>query len=200
MKYIIMADGKGKRWNCYNQTPKHLVELNGETIIERAVRLLKNVDEYGEIIVTSHCAKYEFEGTVRYEPQRNFLEIDRFTEELIEDNICFIYGDTYYTRECIESIIRNTLGEITFFGNSKSIVGIKVMNGDVFRKHVRKIRDLYLEGKIDSCIGWQVYQSYTGLEIGNDKVITDNFIRVSEDTFDLNCPEDFIRIKKRDLA
>ena len=194
-----MADGKGKRWNCYNQTPKHLVKFNGETIIERAIRLIRKADKYGEILVTSHCEKYEFEGAIRYEPRNNILEIDRFTEELIQDNICFIYGDTYYTKECIESIVKNILGEITFFGNDKNIVGIKIMNGDVFRKHVKKIKRLYIEGKINSCIGWQVYQSYTGLEIGNKKVITDNFIRVSKDVFDLNCPEDYIKAKERCL-
>jgi len=40
MKYIIMADGKGTRWNNFNNIPKHFIEINGEKIIFRTVRLL----------------------------------------------------------------------------------------------------------------------------------------------------------------
>ena len=29
MKYIIMADGKGTRWNNYHNIPKHLIEIGG---------------------------------------------------------------------------------------------------------------------------------------------------------------------------
>ena len=29
MKYIIMADGKGTRWQNYNDIPKHLIEIGG---------------------------------------------------------------------------------------------------------------------------------------------------------------------------
>ena len=42
MKYIIMADGKGTRWQNYNDIPKHFIEINGEKIIERTVRLLRD--------------------------------------------------------------------------------------------------------------------------------------------------------------
>ena len=35
MKYIIMAAGMGTRWNNYLGVPKHLIELNGETLLGR---------------------------------------------------------------------------------------------------------------------------------------------------------------------
>lgn len=41
MKYIIMADGEGKRWGNYKGVPKHLITVEGETILERTIRLLR---------------------------------------------------------------------------------------------------------------------------------------------------------------
>lgn len=193
-----MADGKGKRWNLYNGVQKHFVEFNGEKIIERTVRLLCELKADCEIIITSHCPQYEFDGAVRYEPQNNILEIDRFTKELIDDNVCFLYGDTYYTNDGIRDIVEKRLNEITFFGNSRSIVGVKVENGKLFKKHIGIVRTLYLQGTIDQCIGWQVYQSYCGLAIGGQKVIQKNFIQLSDDTFDLNSPDDYLKLKKRE--
>ena len=126
MKYIIMADGKGSRWNNYKDIPKHFIEIGGETLLKRTVRLLKEADPVCEVIITSHDPRYQVEGARRYEPKNNVLEIDRFTAELIEDNVCFLYGDTYYAESAIHSIVETQAEDLLFFGNEKSIVAIKV--------------------------------------------------------------------------
>ena len=190
MKYIIMADGKGVRWHNYNDIPKHFAIVNGEPIIVRTVRLLNEMDKGCSVIITSHDERYEIEGAVRYEPQNNVLEIDRFTEELIEDDICFLYGDTYYSEEALRKIIGTDTEDIIFFGNHKSIVAIKVRDGSLFREHVHRVRELFLEGKIEKCIGWQVYQSFTGLPF-EGKTIGKSFEILSDDTEDFNTPEEY---------
>ena len=91
MLYIIMADGKGLRWNNYNDIPKHLITIDGESLLSRTVRLIKEREPEAEIVITSHNPQYEIDGARRYEPKNNVLEIDRFTAELIDDNICFLY-------------------------------------------------------------------------------------------------------------
>ena len=136
MKYIIMADGKGRRWNNFDNIPKHLIEINGETLLSRTVRLLKEFNSDAEVIITSHDPRYEVEGARRYEPRNNMLEIDRFTEELIEDDICFLYGDTYYSEKAMETITTTEADDLMFFGNGKAIVAIKVKDASVFRYHV----------------------------------------------------------------
>ena len=197
MKYIIMADGKGSRWNNYKNIPKHLVEIEGEVIIARTVRLLNEYDKAAEVIITSHDKRYEFEGSTRYEPKNNVLEIDRFTYELIEDDICFLYGDTYYTEDAILKIINTDTDELLFFGNDKSIVAIKVKDSDIFKKHIDNVKKLYLEKKIKNCKGWQVYQSYQNLEF-DKKQIDNQFVVVDEKTIDYNTPEDYeTQSKKR---
>jgi len=189
MKYVIMADGKGKRWNNYDNIPKHFVIINGETVLSRVVRLIRQYDTEADVIITSHDQRYEVEGARRYEPKNNVLEIDRFTEELIEDNMCFLYGDTYYSEEAMQRIVNMKVDDIHFFGNGKSIVAIKITDAELFRYHVNNVRELFLKGEINQCIGWQVYQSFRGLPFGIKQVV-DKYEYLSDDTQDFNTPDD----------
>lgn len=196
MKYIIMADGKGTRWGNYQDKPKHLIEIDGETLLGRTVRLLNEKDAGCEVVITSHDKRYVFEGATRYEPRNNHLEIDRFTEELIDDDICFLYGDTYYSEEAIQKIMDADAEDILFFGNARTIVAIKVSDGKLFKHHVDRVRKLFLEGKIDKCIGWQVYQSFLGLPFGEKRIDT-KFILLKDGTEDFNSPDDYNRRTSR---
>ncbi|MBQ4649264.1 MAG: 2-C-methyl-D-erythritol 4-phosphate cytidylyltransferase [Firmicutes bacterium] len=192
MKYIIMADGTGTRWQNYNDIPKHFIEIGGETLLGRTVRLLNEGDREAEVIITSHDPRYEVPGARRYEPLHNILEIDRFTEELIEDDVCFLYGDTYYSQAAMNTILQTGTDDMIFFGNERSIVAIKVKDGELFRSHVDNVRRLYLAGEIEKCIGWQVYQSFTGLPFG-EKKIGPKYIVLEDGTEDFNSPEDLNR-------
>ena len=192
MKYIIMADGKGTRWNNYHNIPKHLIEIDGETLLARTVRLLRENDARADIVITSHDPRYEVPGARRYEPQNNHLEIDRFTEELIADDVCFLYGDTFYSESVIQKIADTPAEKLLFFGNERSIVAIKVADGALFRQHVDRVRALFLARKIEKCIGWQVYQSFEGLPFG-EKTIAADYILIQDGTEDFNSPEDYNR-------
>ena len=187
-----MADGKGTRWNNYHNIPKHFIEIDGETLLARTVRLLRENDARADIVITSHDPRYEVPGARRYEPQNNHLEIDRFTEELIADDVCFLYGDTFYSESVIQKIADTPAEKLLFFGNERSIVAIKVADGALFRQHVDRVRALFLAGKIEKCIGWQVYQSFEGLPFG-EKTIAADYILIQDGTEDFNSPADYNR-------
>lgn len=193
-----MADGKETRWSSPDNLPKHLLTINGETLLDRTIRLIKKYDDKSDIIITSHDAGYDRKGALRYEPKNNELEIDRFTEELIEDNICFLYGDTYYTDTGIQKIINESLniGEIDFFGNNQSIVAIKIYDGSLFKKHVTRVKKLFIKGVIKECIGWQVYASYNKSSFDN-RTIDDNFIELDKETTDFNEYSQYLEKKNK---
>ena len=193
MKYIIMADGNGTRWNNYKGIPKHLIKVRGETLLERLVRQLRKYDDDCEIIITSHDKRYEVDGATRYEPLNNHLEIDRFTYELIDNDTCFLYGDTYYSCNAIKKIINTPTDKILFFGNKNSIIAIKVDDKNLFKKHIDRVKQLFFEGKIKDCKGWHVYQSYENLKF-DIKKIADDFIIISDNSRDYNTPEDYKKI------
>lgn len=195
MVYVIMADGLGLRWKNYTGTPKHLVKVNGMTLLERTTMLLKKYSPACEVIITTHNSQYETEGAVLYEPKNNELEIDRFTSELIDDDVCFLYGDTYYSENAIEQIVNCKADDIVFFGTEKSIVGIKIKDGKLFRHHVDRVRDLYLKGEISQCIGWQVYLSFCDLPL-QEKQIAEKFVLINDFTKDFNTPQDLEEFAK----
>lgn len=192
MKYVIMADGKGSRWNNFMGHSKHCIRVDGETLLERTVRLVHQHDGSAEVIITSHDGTLSVAGARRYEPKNNVLEIDRFTAELIGDDMCFLYGDVLYSEQAMATIIshRNT-APVLFFGSRSSICAVLVKDGQLFDRLYREVRRRYTDGEISECKGWQVYHLYAGLplmgrDVGSDYIVLDSFTR------DFNSPEDYL--------
>lgn len=187
-----MADGKGSRWNDFMGHKKHDISVSGETLLERTVRLVHKFDNTAEVIITSHDTSVNVPGASRYEPKNNVLEIDRFTAELIGDDMCFLYGDVLYSEDAIKTVIAHR-GQrpLLFFGSEKSICAVLIGDGELFRSLYLEARRRFVEGEIAECKGWQVYHLYAGLPlfgrgIGESFVILDSFTR------DFNTPEDYL--------
>ncbi len=189
-RYIIMANGRGTRWGSHLGIPKQLIEIEGETLLRRIVRQVSEFDPTAEIVISSGDPRHETEGAVRYVPLRNEIELDRFVEELITNNTCFLYGDTYYSDQAIRVIVKSAAQGVAFFGDERSIVGVSCHDELVFRKHLSNVRNAFNEGLIDNCIGWQVYQSFVG-QLFEDLRIGDYFVWLDEKmTCGFNSPED----------
>lgn len=191
MKYVIMADGKGSRWNNYMGHSKHDIVINGETLLERSSRLLHELDKSAEVIITSHNEGLSVPGAKRYEPLDNVLEIDRFTRELIDDDMCFLYGDVYYSEDALKTVLDSRgKAPLLFIGSEKSICAVLVGDGKLFSALCSEVRRRFLAGETAECKGWQVYHLYAGLplegrETGRDYLAVDSFTR------DFNSPEDY---------
>lgn len=191
MKYVIMADGKGSRWNHYMGHEKHEISIGGETLLQRTVRLLRERDADAEVIITSHNPAFEVEGALRYEPKNNVLEIDRFTAELIGDDVCFLYGDVFYAESTLDTVIANRgFLPVAFFGNENSICAVLIRDGDAFSRSFYAVREKAVSGEMPSCKGWQVYHHYAGMPL-EGKAIGSCFIPVDNSTRDFNTPEDY---------
>lgn len=191
MKYIIMADGKGKRWNNFRGIHKWQIPVGRQTLLERTCEQLRKLDPTAPIYITSHDTGLQIRGAVRHEPRNNVLEIDRFTAELIEDQVCFLYGDTIYSETALRAVMeRNTTG-VLFFGSKKSIFAIKVADGALFRSHIAHVRDLFLKQEIRECIGWEVYHSLYGLPL-ESREIGEGYVLIEDGTRDFNTPTDLL--------
>lgn len=193
MKYVIMCAGNGKRWGNYLGIPKHFVKIKGETLIGRTARLLKE-NGINDYIITTSDERYKKYGEIRSQ-SHNDCEVDRF-EEIEADEICYLYGDVYYTENTLKTIIETDTDDILFFGSEMEIFGVKVKNKKLFMKHKNKVKKLYLANKIDRCIGWEVYKSINNLPL-NDYAITDNFYLIKDETDDIDCPKHYLDFVKR---
>lgn len=189
-RYVIMANGRGTRWGSHLGIPKQLIEIEGETLLRRIVRQVSEFDPSAEVVISSSDPRHDTEGAIRYVPARNEIELDRFVEELITNNTCFMYGDTFYSDEAIQTIVRSAAQSVAFFGDERSIVGVSCHDESLFRKHLGNVRSAFIAGTIDNCIGWQVYQSFIG-QLYQELVIGDYFVWLDEKmTCGFNSPED----------
>jgi len=103
VKAFILANGEAKRWENYKNVPKHLITINGETIISRMVRLLEenNVDDI------TILGSYKIEGCKNY-MNKTITKYDVFLEisEISKAPFVILNGDCYYTdaiiKDCVE--------------------------------------------------------------------------------------------------
>lgn len=195
INYVIMADGDGKRWQNYLGVPKHLISINNETLLNRTVRLLKE-NGIKNIIITSHDKRCDIEGSKRYEPKNNQIEVDRFTRELIKKNVCFMYGDVYYSEDAIKNIINNFGKEFIFFGNYDEIFAIKIRKTKKFIQNVDNVREKFLNNEIKRCIGWEVYRSIENIPFNKHR-IKKHFFYINDETDDIDFPEDYEKFKEQ---
>lgn len=114
------------------------------------MRLVHKFDDAAEIIITSHDESVSIPGAVRYEPKNNVLEIDRFTAELIGDDMCFLYGDVLYSESAVKSVISHRGESRCCFRQQKSICAVLVGDGELFRSLYLEVRRRFLDGEIKS--------------------------------------------------
>jgi hypothetical protein len=193
-----MADGKCKRWGNNSGTSKHLAKINGETLLARTVRLLRE-NGAKDIIITTHNPAYETPGARLHQPLNNTREIDRFTEELIGDDICFLYGDTYYCSDTIEQIIAAPTSRMLFFGNHKSIIAIKIARADIFLNALNRVKQSINRGELIDGKGWQVYRAHQNLPYNSNDIV-DDFIVVDSANCDINTPNDYAKLMEGETA
>lgn len=197
MKYIIMADGEGKRWGNYKNVPKHLVTIEGETVLARTLRLLQeNNIPKEDIWVTSSDPRYKeiWDNTI---PQSiKDCELERFEESLVDGPVCYLYGDVYYSENAMRTIINTPTDDILFFGSDWEIFAIKVAQVDKFLNEKHMVKDKYMTGELNRCIGWEIYRSLHGLlmedeyDFDNHR-ITDDYVKILDETMDFDYPNEY---------
>lgn len=197
MRYIIMADGEGKRWGNYKGVPKHLITVEGETILERTIRLLIKLGiDKTDIWVTSSDPRYKTIWNNTIPQSIKDCELERFEESLINGPVCYLYGDVYYTEPAMQTIIETDTDDILFFGSDWEIFAIKVKEINKFLNEKHKVKEKYMTGELNRCIGWEIYRSLHGLlmedeyDFDNHK-ITDDYVKILDETCDFDYPAEY---------
>ena len=188
MIYVIMSAGQGKRWNNYMGVPKHLIEINGETLLGRTTRLLKEngIDNY---YITGNDARYSQYGTL-IEQTKNDCEIDRYEESIVKGEVCYLYGDVYYTEEAMKTIIETNVDDVMFFGSEDEIFAVKVRDTNLFFRHKQRVKNLFMSKRIDRSIGWEIYRSLNNIDFKEHR-ITKRYVKILDETDDIDYPEDY---------
>ena len=186
MKYIIMAGGN------YNEidTPKPLLEVNGEKLIERTIRLLKEngikdiaiitnnpVYNYLGVKILKHNNEYTHDNPERHKKSKNsWLNAYYPTKE----PACYLPGDIYWSEKAIKIIIDTKVENTMFFCirdvsdgrpigvniKGREPLAYKVENQEIFRKAINDLFQMIDNGMFKSDpISWNLYRQINGIEL-----------------------------------
>lgn len=212
MTYIILADSN----NIHSfKIPRQLIEINGEKLIQRTIRLLKE-NGIKDIIITSHDKRFDNLGVVRYEPLFNDYKpkenkgywLSAFPIELIDEPLTFLLGDVYYSEDAIKTIVKTKTASILFFCTSKKDgysdkyikhhdepLGFKVEDYNLFKNSIYEVKKLKDLGKTHrEPIMWELYRVINGIDV-NTHILTDNYIAINDETCDIDRVEDIMLLE-----
>jgi hypothetical protein len=205
---IIIAAGEGTRWNDYLGRRKHFIEIEGEPLIARIVRLARRFSS--KIYVVGNTPDHQINGSTLFHPELNPLnyDADKFLSSASLWNqtgrTVVFYGDVYFSEDAIKRIMEFQPREWTLFarfGPSK-LTGKKY--GECFAhsfypEHIaghlaglQHIVSEYSKGEIKRCGGWEHYRSMEHLPL-EEHQRKGSFVEINDWTDDFDFPEDYDR-------
>jgi len=214
MRAIIIAAGDATRWKNYLGIPKHLAPVDGEPILPRTVRLLRerNIDDVH--VVGPDDDRYRIPGSVLYIPKKEpeNQDADKFLNSRdlwnTEGRTVVFYGDVFFTDSAMDSIVNFPSTEWTLFCrfNKSKITGTNW--GECFaqsfypkdieshRENLYYIADLHRRNIISRCGGWEHYramQGYREKEVNDHRHRDGKFFQIDDWTEDFDHPSDYDR-------
>ena len=209
MKYIIMCGGRYDKW----ETPKHLTRLNGEPIVARTIRLLRN-NGVDDIAISSNAPEFKVFGVpvLKHDNPYHLTEdhdaktpwLDAFYP--MTEPVCYIYGDVVFSHAAIRRIVQTETDSIEFFASAKPLADIypkhwaepfafKVVDTERFFKAIDQTKKLDEEGQFKrQPVSWELWQVIKGTPL--NVVDYTNYIVINDYTCDIDKPEDINLFRK----
>lgn len=188
MKYIIMAGGSYEKF----EMPKQLLKVNGEVIIERTIRLLREngvkdiaistnnpAFDYLDVEKLVHINEYSYIGANRNKRSYNNWLNAYYP---MKEPACYLHGDVFFSENAIKTIVETPVKDTMFFcvrdlqdGRPMGInpkgrepLAYKVQNQKLFRKAINDLFQYIDEGKYAEGlepISWHLYRRLNNLDL-----------------------------------
>lgn len=219
---IIIAGGEQTRWKSHMGRSKHLIEVNGETLLRRSTRLARQFNPRGEVTVSIICkpgdeAAYKTEGADIVVPEFNHdnFDADKFLNSKMlwrsPGRTVVLYGDVFFTEDAMRRIMQHETDEWVLWARPFASNYTGTQWGECFAQTfwwdnllehdaaLRRIVELYRVGKLHRCGGWEHYRAMLGLpDWMMNKHIFGSRLQVIDDfTEDFDYPYDYDRWLER---
>lgn len=210
MKYIIMCGGNYDNF----QVPKQLSVVNGETLLQRTIRLLKEngIEDYyissNNPIFESYGRVLKHENSYKYENGKIYgYWVDAYYP--LDEPCIYLHGDVYYSEDAIKKIINLNPKVNTFIGNEIAKnkehknwgepFGYIVVDQNEFKEGIRKTKQLQDEGKLERgyAISWELYRVLNGLDPNKQYIIDDTYLSIDDETIDVDAPFQIEELNKK---
>lgn len=213
MIYVIMCGGDYKDF----EIPKQLTVINGETLVDRTIRLLKERG-INEIYITSNDKRFDkcnaprLEHTNTYKVKNGIQEgywLDAFYPHFKpNDKVCFMFGDVYYSDDAIRKITGLECTKNTLFGTSDAKneqhenwgepFAYKVVDYEDFMNGVRAVKKMQDEGLTKRVpIVWELYRYLNNLDVNIQQVLDETYICIDDETMDTDTPQKIIDLQNK---
>lgn len=216
MKYVIMCGGNYDQFT----TPKHLSVVNGERLVDRTIRLLKE-NGIEEIYITSNDERFDSCGVPRLKHPNHF-EVIHADKEYVKgywldafypyfqptEKITFIFGDVYFTENAIKTIVNYKTDKNILFGTSDAKneqhqnwgepFAYIVNNYAEFMDGVSAVKKLQDENKLlRVAIVWELYRYLNGLDVNRQEVLDETYVVIDDGTIDVDHPDQIEKLNRR---
>lgn len=213
MIYVIMAGGDYKDF----ETPKQLTVINGECLVDRTIRLLRE-NGVKDIYISSNDKRFDRKDTPRLEHNNTYKIQDGIQEGYWldafypffkpSDKVCFMFGDVYYTEDAIRTIVGFKCTKNTLFGtrDAKNIqhenwgepFAYKVVNYAEFMRGVWAVKEMQDKGLTKRMpIVWELYRYLNGLDVNIQQVVDETYVCIDDGTMDVDDMNKIKMIKER---
>ena len=196
-KIIIPIGGQQERWGNYLGVSKHDINIGGETLLNRIIRLLSS-NNFTDIYFSE-------ERDANYGDASKYMGSKE--EWNTEGRTLFILGDVYFTEQAIHTILFNYDKDWRIFGRAtKSTTGkdhAEPFAFSFYPEHIKQIKQagarvaiLHQEGRTGGAGFLYLYRALLGLpdEFMDKQLYGENFIDIDDLTDDIDMPEDYHRL------
>lgn len=210
MRYIILCGGEYEKF----ETPKHLSIVKGEKIVERTIRLLKE-NNIQDIAISSNNPLFDNLGVPRLEHTNTYKQVngtqvgywlDAYYK--VEEPVCYIYGDVYFTDEAIKTIVNYKSDKNILFGTSDAKnerhhnigepFAYLVNDYETFFKGIEDVKKLQDEGKTNRMpVTWELYRYLNNLDVNIQTILDDTYVCIDDGTIDIDSPEELEALNKK---
>lgn len=197
MKYIIMCGGAYDYWD----TPKHLSIINGETVIARTIRLLREEGIKDIALSTTNPVFEQFNLPIlrhnnNYGKTEDGMWIEGFYP--CDEPVCYIFGDVVFSPRAIHTIVTTETNDIEFFASAPPFsklyfkewaepFAFKVVNQKHFKESLKEVRRLKDKFRREP-IAWELWQVIKGTPI--NKIDYTNYTVINDYTCDIDRKRD----------
>lgn len=202
--YIIMCGGNYAKW----ETPRQLLEIKGEPIVARTIRLLRE-NGVDAIFISSNDERFKTFGVPVLQHENDYFAREYNNMDgywcnafyLTEEPTCYLFGDVVYSPAAIKTIVETETNDIAFFGSAwpfspqypKPYIepfGFKVVDTDRFKEAIAECKRIAEQGRFyRRPIAWELWNVIHNPWSPND-IDTKSYVHINDYTCDIDNPNE----------